>query len=351
MTQRIDVGVLGATGTVGRCLVGLLHDHPWFRLTEVGASPESAGLPYGDVALDSHELPEEFSGLVLKSVDEEWRSPLLLSAIPGIAAGPVEVQFAQRGHLIVSNASAHRTDPGVPLIIPEVNADHIALVATQRERWPGGLITNPNCSVVGLAMALAPLHKAFGVESVVVATLQSISGAGRPGPGAAELLDNVIPDIPGEERKISEEPRKILGRLVDERIEPAAFTVSALVHRVPVLHGHMMAVSIKLDDAASMDQIHGTLEGFTGAIVEERLPSSPTRPIRVLKQEARPQPRLDRDAGDGMVVSVGRIRPCEALDVKFSVLVHNLVRGAAGAALLNAELSYVCGVTARLTAG
>jgi aspartate-semialdehyde dehydrogenase len=354
VTERIDVGVLGATGTVGRRVVRMLAGHPWFRMAELGASPDSAGRAFGEVTADgdrgSHSgYAEEVRALSLKAPRERWTSPLLISAMPSRAAGPLEGELAGRGHVVVSNASSHRMEATVPLIIPEINADHLALI--ERQSWPGALVTNPNCSVVGLAVALAPLDRAFGVEAVTVVTLQALSGAGRPGPSAGDTIDNVLPYIAGEEEKLAREPQKILGKLVDGAVRPAGFPVSAQTHRVPVAHGHLLAVSVKLGRAAAPEEVAGALTGFTGAVVHESLPSSPSRLIEVLEDEARPQPRLDRDRGGGMTVSVGRVRRCEALDVKFSVLVHNLVRGAAGAALLNAELCQVRGVTARARVG
>lgn len=346
--DRIEVGVLGATGTVGRRLVRALAAHPWFHLAEVGASPLSAGRMLGEVTSEDElgPLDDRVAGLVLKRSDDDWSSTLLLSAMPGAVAGPLEAELARRGHLVVSNASSHRMDADVPLVIPEVNPDHLALLERQAARWPGGIVTNPNCSVVGLALALAPLERAFGLEAVLVSTLQALSGAGRPGPSALDALDNVIPHIDGEERKIAHEPRKILGRLgADGALQPAGFTISAQAHRVPVAHGHLEAVSVKLARPARPEDVASALAAFRGPEERERLPSGPERPIQVLPEEDRPQPKLDRDRGAGMMVSVGRIRPCDVLDIKFAVLVHNLVRGAAGAALLNAELCHVRGLT------
>jgi aspartate-semialdehyde dehydrogenase len=352
VTERIDVGVLGATGTVGRCLLERLDGHPWFRLAEVGASPASTGRRLSDALGRTGEFTErkiaaDILDLTLKAPDQEWRSPLIFSTLPARVARPLEEALAADGRLVVSNASSHRMDPDVPLLIPELNPEHLALLDGQRERWSGALVTNPNCSVVGLAIALAPLHRRFGLEMVCVTTLQAISGAGRPGPAAAQMLDNVLPFIAGEEEKLAHEPQKILGDVVGGRVRPAGFPVSAHVHRVPVAHGHLLAVSVKLAGDASVEEVREALSEFRGAAMDERLPSAPERPIVVVSGEARPQPRLDRDRDAGMAVSVGRIRPCQVLDVKFSVLVHNLVRGAAGAALLNAELCHFCGTTRR----
>ena len=349
MSERIEVGLMGATGTVGRQLARLLAGHPWFKLAEVGASPNSAGRSFrealGEVDDLATILDDEVLESRLKDTGDEWSSTLLLSALPSRHAGPVEIDLARRGHVVVSNASSHRMDPAVPLIIPEINPDHLALVETQG--WPGALITNPNCGVVGLAVALAPLQRAFGVEMVSVVTLQALSGAGRQDGLADDIEDNVLPFIAGEEEKLSREPQKILGRWDGNALEPAAFPISAQTHRVGVKHGHLLAVSVMLGGAASADEVIEAFVGFRGAVIDEKLPSASAPVIEVLDDDLRPQPRLDRERGGGMTVSVGRVRPCEVFDVKFSVLVHNLIRGAAGAALLNAELCHVCGTTDR----
>jgi len=349
VSERIDVGLMGATGTVGRQIAQLLASHPWFKLTEVSASPDSAGRSYGNALGEVDDLvtvlDDEAVGLKLKAPEDEWSSTLLLSALPSRHAGPVEIELAQRGHVVVSNASSHRMDPNVPLIIPEVNPEHLALIEAQD--WPGALLTNPNCAVVGLAVALAPLQKAFGVEMVNVVTLQALSGAGRQKNLADDIHDNVLPFISGEEEKLAREPQKILGRLDGNVLEHAVFPISAQTHRVEVSHGHLLAVSVMLGRDASAEEVIEALAGFRGAIIDEKLASASEPIIEVLDDEQRPQPRLDRDRGGGMTVSIGRVRPCEVFDVKFSILVHNLVRGAAGAALLNAELCHVCGTIDR----
>lgn len=317
----IAVAVLGASGMVGMELVSRLQGHPWFELTEVAASPASTG--------------RELAGTKLTFLppDGPFDAPLILSALPSAVAREVEPALARAGHLVVSNASAHRMQSDVPLIIPEVNPDHLALIDAQP--WSGGIVTNPNCSVAGLALALAPLHRRFGVERVMVTTLQAISGAGRK--GAGDIDGNVIPLIPGEEEKVASEPQKILGSLDDTRIDSATFSVSATCTRVPVQDGHFVSVSVGLRDSASVEQAAEALANFHPD--EARgLPSAPENPIEVV-EGTHPQPRLDRDRGEGMTVSVGRLRACEVLDLKFCVLAHNLVRGAAGAALLNAELA------------
>lgn len=335
---------------VGGRLLRFLHDHPWFRLAEVGASGRSAGRALAD-ALPPQEtgLREDALQMVLKDPEDTWRSPVILSALPTSVAEDVEVRLAQAGHVVVSNASAHRMRPDVPLVIPEVNAGHLALLNSQP--WPGALITNPNCVVAGLALALAPLHQSFGLERVMVTTFQAISGAGRPGPTAGDLLDNVLPFIPGEEEKLARESSKILGAVVGDAVTPAGFLVSATCARVPVSHGHLLSVSVELGRKASPDEAAQAIESFESAIEGHALPSAPPRPLVVTEVDGRPQPRLDRDRDNGMTVTVGRIRACDVLDLKFLVLAHNLSRGAAGAAILNAELCHATGVTSRSTLG
>lgn len=347
MAQKISVGVLGATGTVGERLVRMLHDHPWLELAEVGASDRSAGealerrLPPSELGA----LPGDAGSLVLKAVDDGWTSRLLLSALPKSVAAGVERRLASEGHLVVSNASAHRMDADVPLVIPEVNPDHLALLEDQGEAGHGAILTNPNCVVGGVALALAPLDRAFGLERAVLTTFQAISGAGRPGPAAADLTDNVLPFISGEEEKMGPECRKILGTLDGGRIVDAELVLSATATRVPVTHGHLASVSLAFRDAVGPDDVADALRSWRGAVAGEGLPLAPRHPVEVLDEPDRPQPRLDRDRGQGMTVTVGRIRRCEVHHVKMVVLAHNLVRGAAGAALLNAELCHARGLT------
>lgn len=337
MSDRVPVGVLGATGMVGETLLRMLAEHPGFRVAEVGASERSAGSRLRDL-IDPSALAPDVADLEVKSLDSDWSSPVILSALPASVARTVEPELAGRGHLVVSNASAFRADPGVPLVIPEVNPDHLALVDHQSDRWSGGIVTNPNCVIAGLALAFAPLHRTFGIERASVSTYQAISGAGRPGPAAFDLVDNVIPWIGGEEPKIGAEPRKILGTLGPDGLADATFPVDATAVRVPVLHGHLAAVSLELAGAPGADDVRHAFESFRGQVADLDLPTAPTPPLVVLDGNDRPQPRLDRDRGAGMTVTVGRIRPGEAFHVSFVVLSHNLVRGAAGAALLNAEL-------------
>lgn len=340
LEDRIPVGVLGATGMVGARIVAMLAGHPWFRLAEAAASERSAGGSLGAALAGEggEALPADVAAIELKAVTDRLSSPLLLSALPAGVAREVEAESARNGQLVVSNASAYRADPRVPLVIPEVNPDHLALLEAQSACWPGGVVTNPNCVVAGLATALAPLHDAFGLERVVVTTFQAISGAGRPGPAAFDMVDNVLPWIDGEEPKISAEPKKILGDVRDGAVVDATFLLSATAVRVPVRHGHLMSVSCALHRDAGPEAVTRVMRAWEGAVAGLALPHAPAHPVEVLEQPDRPQPRLDRDRGGGMTVSVGRVRPCETLGLSFLVLAHNLVRGAAGAALLNAEL-------------
>ncbi len=348
LDARIQVAVLGATGTVGSRLVERLAAHPWFQLAEVAGSERSEGQPLQARVAQGSRLAPEAQRLKLRSVDGPFRSHLVLSALPAAVARVVEPRLAARGHLVVSNASAFRDHPQVPLIVPEVNPDHLQLLDAQEGLWPleggasvrsgGGIVTNPNCAVAGLMPALKPLHDAFGIRRLVVTTLQAISGAGRPGPSAGDLVDNVIPHIRGEEDKIAREPARILGRVSEGACVPLTLPVSATATRVPVLHGHLESVSVELRTAATPDQAREVWAAFRAPVAAE-LPSAPERAVVLLDDDDRPQPRLDRDLGDGMTVTVGRVRPCPVLTLRFIVLSHNLERGAAGAALLNAELA------------
>jgi aspartate-semialdehyde dehydrogenase len=340
--MKIPVGILGATGAVGQRFVQLLADHPWFEVAELAASDRSAGKPYREAC--AWRLPgapsDEVAAIGVTTCEGPFRSKVLFSGLDSSVAGEVEAGLAGRGHAVVSNARNHRMDADVPLLIPEVNPDHLDALAVQRRRTGGGyIVTNPNCSVVGLAMALAPLHRAFGVREVAVATLQALSGAGYPGVASMDVADNVVPYIGGgEEEKIEAEPLRILGRFDGRGFVPAAFPISAAVHRVPVSDGHSMAIFVRLDRKASAADAARVLAEFRGEPQERRLPSAPRRPIHVLDAPDRPQPRLDRDREGGMAVSVGRVREDRTFDLKLEALVHNTVRGAAGAAILNAEL-------------
>lgn len=339
---RMPVAVLGATGVVGQRLVHLLADHPWFEPVALAASERSAGRPYAEAC--TWHLPEPMPEAVRRLpvvVPEELPSvPLALSAVGASVARRVEPALAASGTLVVSNASAHRMDSDVPLIVPEVNADHLALLDDQRRSrgWSGALVTNPNCAAVALVLALAPLHSRFGLLSVHVATLQALSGAGYPGTAALDAMANVLPRIPGEDEKIETETGKILGSLREGAVEPLAAVVTAQATRVPVVDGHTALVFVRLDGAGDVEDVREALAGFRARPQELGLPSAPARPIVVLDDPDRPQPRLDAGRERGMAAVAGRLRPCPTGGFKFVLLGHNTLRGAAGAALLNAEL-------------
>jgi aspartate-semialdehyde dehydrogenase len=347
--SHIEVGVLGATGMVGQQFVRLLAGHPWFRLTWLAASERSAGKPYRAAAAWrlASVLPDEAARLVVEEPVPGKGPRLVFSGLDAGVAGEVEAAFAASGHLVVSNARNFRMEAAVPLLVPEVNPDHLALVPGQRREkgWKGAIITNPNCSTVFLAMALAPL-RAFGLESAVVTTLQAISGAGYPGVPSFDIAGNVVPFIGGEEEKIESETTKILGTLQDGQVAPHPVAVSAHTTRVPVVDGHTEMVSVACAAKPSLDEVRRAFTSFRGRPQEDQLPSAPAQPLLYLDEPNRPQPRLDAEREHGMVVSIGRLRPCRVLDFKFVALGHNTVRGAAGAAILNAELMRADGLLA-----
>jgi aspartate-semialdehyde dehydrogenase len=341
--QKTPVGILGATGAVGQRFVELLADHPWFEVAEVAASDRSAGKPFAEACTWrlAGQPPKRVGELTVKSCDEVFKSKLLFSGLDSSVAGEVEERLARAGHAVVSNSRNHRMVPDVPLLIPEINPHHLDALAVQKQRLGGGgyIVTNPNCSVMGLAIALAPLDRAFGLKSVAVVTLQALSGAGYPGVPSMEIADNVVPYIGGgEEEKIETEPQKILGRFEGEAFAPARFSISASVHRVNVTDGHTMAVFVSFQTRVQPAEALEALEAFRGEPQTLGLPSAPRAPIHVLSEPNRPQPRLDRDRERGMAVSVGRVRTDQLFGLKLEALVHNTIRGAAGAAILNGEL-------------
>jgi aspartate-semialdehyde dehydrogenase len=341
--SRIPVAVLGATGAVGQTFVRLLATHPWFALAEVAASDRSAGRAYAEaVRWIAGDLPDDSAGLTVRSCDPgAMRAPLVFSALDASVAGEIEQAFARAGRMVLTNARNHRMDADVPLVIPEVNADHLGLLETQRagRGWPGGIVANGNCAAIVITMALAPLHRAFGIERVFAATLQAVSGAGYPGVPSLDILGNVIPHIGGgEEEKIETETPKMLGDLHDGAIRAARMRVSAQVHRVAVEHGHTAALAVSFARRASPDDALAALRDWRSAIAGRDLPSAPACPLAVLTEPDRPQPRRDADRGGGMTVSVGRVRADPIGDVRLVACGHNTVRGAAGASILNAEL-------------
>jgi aspartate-semialdehyde dehydrogenase len=343
---RIPVAVLGATGAVGQTFVRMLEAHPWFEVSELAASERSAGRPYGEVARwIEGSMPARLRDvLVLPCDPAAVRAPIVFSALDSAAAGDVEPAFAADGRLVFSNAKNFRMAPDVPLLIPEVNWSHVALLERQRavRGWSGGLITNANCSVTVAAMALAPLHHAFGVERVFAATLQAVSGAGYPGVPSLDILGNAIPFIGDEEPKIESELRKLLGTYDAGAVRDAEVRTSAHANRVPVEHGHTICLSVGFRARPTLDEVRAALaawrapDGVGGFL--QACPTAPARPIVVTDAPDRPQPRRDVMAGDGMSVVVGRLREDPLLDVKFVVMGHNTIRGAAGGSILNAEL-------------
>jgi len=347
MSNKIPVGVLGATGAVGQKFVKLLENHPWFELTELAASDRSAGKPYKDATLwrQYTPIPDAIKSRTVKPCEPTLDCRVVFSGLDSSVAGEVEENFARAGYVVLTNSKNHRMDEDVPLLVPEVNPDHLALIKPQRARrgWSGAIVTNPNCSTIGLVMPFAPLHYAFGIKRAVVVTMQALSGAGYPGLAATDMLGNIIPFIGGEEDKVETEPRKIMGRLAGDHIEFADYRISAHTNRVFVEDGHTECVSVEFENKPSVEEAARVLAEFTSLPQELRLPSAPERPVIVTGERDRPQPRFDRDAGHGMSAVVGRLRECPVFDLRFVVLSHNTIRGAAGAAILNAELMKVQG--------
>ncbi|HZT40041.1 MAG TPA: aspartate-semialdehyde dehydrogenase [Bryobacteraceae bacterium] len=342
--NRIPVGVLGGTGMVGQHFIKFLRNHPWFEVTWIGASDRSAGKKYSDATswrLDGL-MPEAVRDLVVQDSKPGNGAPrLMFSAMDASVATEIERAFAQAGHIVVSNSKNHRMEPDVPLLVPEINADHLRIIPLQQRQrgWKGQIATNPNCSTVVLTMALAPLRE-FGIRSVLVTTMQAISGAGYPGVASMDINANVIPFIGGEEEKMEQETQKILGSFAGDRIEPLPAKVSAHCNRVPVVDGHLVAVSVQLERKPSREEAIRAIERFRGVPQQRQLPSAPAKPVQYMAAADRPQPRRDVERDNGMAVYVGRLRECPVLDYKFIALGHNTIRGAAGAAVLNAELMY-----------
>ena len=346
-SQKIPVGILGATGVVGQRFLQMLQEHPWFEVAWLAASDRSAGQAYGEAVRWrlKTQIPPAVARMTVSSASPQGAPRVIFAALDAAIARDLEPQFAAAGCAVVSNSSAFRMHENVPLVIPEVNADHIALLEKQcwRRESGGYIVTNPNCSAIGLVVALAPLQRNFGIESIFVTTMQAVSGAGYPGVASLDILGNVIPYIAKEEEKMEEETRKLLGRLTGERVEPAGFRMTAHCNRVAVEDGHTESVSVKLGRKAAPDEIISAFNSFRSTPQELQLPLAPAQPIVYDNAPDRPQPRFDVERGRGMTVSVGRLRPCGVLDYKFTVLSHNTIRGAAGAALLNAELLKVQG--------
>jgi aspartate-semialdehyde dehydrogenase len=340
----ISVGILGATGMVGQQFIALLAAHPWFKVEWLGASHRSEGKAFRDAAAWRlpHHLPEEVARRTVEAATPGRAPKLVFSGLDSSVAGEIEAAFAQAGHIIVSNSRNYRMEPTVPLMIPEINADHLALLDAQEAAcgWKGRILTNPNCATVVLAMALAPLRQ-FGLKTTIVTTLQAISGAGYPGVPSWDIIGNIIPHIGGgEEEKVETETRKILGTLSNGGIEFHPVRLSATTTRVPVQNGHTGSISVGLEQRPTPEAIIDAWTTFKGRPQALELPSAPSQPIVYLTEANRPQPLLDVDRDGGMTITVGRLRPCPLFDYKFVALGHNTIRGAAGAAILNAELMH-----------
>lgn len=347
--RKIPIGILGATGAVGQRFVQLLADHPWFEITALAASERSVGRRYRDACqwVIPGDPPGTIADLEVQPLRPDLPAEIVFSAVPSNVAREIEPQFAQAGYLVCSNASTFRSVDDVPLLIPEINADHLAMVARQRaaRSWPGLIVASPNCTITGVAMALKPLDVAFGVRKVFMVSMQAISGAGYPGVSALDILGNVIPHIPGEEEKFQQELQKLLGHIDDGILAPANLVVSAHANRVPVLDGHTVSLSVGFGRAPTPEEALEVLTHYRPPAVCNDLYSSPERVLHVRTEPDRPQPRRDLDAAGGMAVSVGRVRPCPLLDLRLTTVTHNTLRGAAAGAVLNAELLVTQGYT------
>lgn len=340
--KKISIGILGATGMVGQRFVQLLENHPWFEIVWVAASERSEGKSYAEAVRWRMKtaLPERIARMQMSPADPADAPKVIFAALDSAPAKELEPRFASAGCAVVTNSSAFRMYPDVPLVIPEVNPDHIAVLEHQKWRKDTGgyIVTNPNCSAIGLVMALAPLHQRFTVEKVFVSTMQAVSGAGYPGVASLDILGNVIPFINGEEPKLEAETRKLLGKYEQGRITDAPFGITAHCNRVAVEDGHTECASVSLAHKCDEGEILEAWRSYTGVPQQLALPSAPKQVVVYDQRGDRPQPRFDVDAGAGMTATVGRLRPCSLLDWKFVVLSHNTIRGAAGAAILNAEL-------------
>ena len=342
MNQKIPVGILGATGVVGQRFIQMLENHPWFEVAWLAASDRSEGKAYAEAVrwrLKS-AIPADVARIKVSPATPEGAPRIIFAALDASIAAELEPRFAEAGCAVVSNSSALRMKPDVPLVIPEVNAGHIKLIDMQawRKKSGGYVVTNPNCSAIGLVLALAPLHKRFGLETVMAVTMQAVSGAGYPGVASLDILGNVIPYIRNEEEKMEEETLKLLGEMNESKIVPAAFAMSAQCNRVAVEDGHTESIAVRLKTKAKAEEMIAAWNEYRSEPQDLKLPSAPERPVVYVEANDRPQPRFDVDTGGGMTTVVGRLRPCGVLDWKFTVLSHNTIRGAAGAAVLNAEL-------------
>ena len=342
MNNKIPIGILGATGVVGQRFIQMLERHPWFEVAWLAASDRSEGKVYGEAARWRLKtpIPPAVARMKVSPATPSGAPKVIFAALDSGIAAEVEPKFADAGCAVVSNSSALRMQEDVPLVIPEVNGCHIKLIDIQgwRKKSGGYVVTNPNCSAIGLVLALAPLHQRFGLDTVMAVTMQAVSGAGYPGVASLDILGNVIPFIKNEEEKMEEETKKLLGNVNGSKVIPGAFAMSAQCNRVAVEDGHTESVSIRLKTKAKAEEIIEAWNGYKAEPQQLQLPSAPDRPVVYVEANDRPQPRFDVDTGAGMTAVVGRLRPCSVLDWKFTVLSHNTIRGAAGAAVLNAEL-------------
>src|SRR3989344_469958 len=337
--NKIKVGILGATGAVGQRFVQLLENHPYFELTSLAASEKSADKTYYKTMENrwfvDKELPEYAKDILVQECKPKLDCKLVFSALDSDIAGEIETKFVDNGYIVSSNSKNHRMDEDVPLLIPEINANHLELI-NGRDNF---IVTNPNCSTIGLTLSLAPLYKKFGIKKIFVTTMQALSGAGYPGVSSLDIIDNIVPYISGEEEKIESEPLKILGELKNNKINYADIKISAHCNRVGVKDGHLETVSFELDEKPTIEEIKDELRNFN-PLKDLNLPTSPKQPIIINDKDNRPQPKYDKYEGNGMSCVVGRIRKCNILDYKMVLLSHNTIRGAAGGAILNAELLY-----------
>jgi aspartate-semialdehyde dehydrogenase len=345
MSQKIPVAVLGATGSVGQRFIQLLENHPWFEVKEVAASERSAGKPYKEAVnwVQSTPIPESVKDLTVKQCEPGLESKVTFSGLDSSIAGEIETALASNGYSVISNSKNHRMDNDVPLLVPEINPDHLELIKSQK--YNGGLIvTNPNCSTIGMVLALKPLADAFGLEQVNVVTMQGLSGAGYPGVSSLDIIDNIIPFIGGEEPKVESEPLKILGEFDPAGIKNVDIKISAQCNRVGVIDGHTECVQVKLRKKASIDEVKEVWRNFFAEPQKLKLPFAPEKPIYYFEEDKYPQPRIHRNIDKGMAVAIGRLREDKLFDYKFIVLSHNTIRGAAGGAILCAELMKAKGI-------
>ena len=345
MSQKIPVAVLGATGSVGQRFIQLLENHPWFEVKEVAASERSAGKPYKEAVnwVQSTPIPESVKDLTVKQCEPGLESKVTFSGLDSSIAGEIETALASNGYSVISNSKNHRMDNDVPLLVPEINPDHLELIKSQK--YNGGLIvTNPNCSTIGMVLALKPLADAFGLEQVNVVTMQGLSGAGYPGVSSLDIIDNIIPFIGGEEPKVESEPLKILGEFDPAGIKNVDIKISAQCNRVGVIDGHTECVQVKLRKKASIDEVKQVWRNFFAEPQKLKLPFAPEKPIYYFEEDKYPQPRIHRNIDKGMAVAIGRLREDKLFDYKFIVLSHNTIRGAAGGAILCAELMKAKGI-------